>query len=114
MNALQRIFAVRPIGGSAGALADDDGAKNVFLTKESLTFPGVSLAGAAILQFIDETPAKGAALLLAIVLGGFVMAIGLATGQRSGIVDWITDIGVGVMNILLLAVAIYGGVAALS
>lgn len=114
MNGLQRIFAVRPIGQDVAALTDDDAAKNVFLTKESLTFPGVSLAGAAILRFLDSSPDKLWAVLIAVLLGGFVMAIGLATGTRTKPVEWIQDVGVGLINILLLAVAIYGGAIAVA
>lgn len=103
---------VRPLAGHLQALTDDDAAKNVFLTKESLTFPGVSLAGAAILRFADSMPDKKWAVLIAVLLGGFVMAVGLTTGKRTQPVEWVSDVGVGLINIMLLAVAIYGGAAA--
>lgn len=67
---------------AAGA-GDDDGKKSYYLSKESLTFPGVAAAAGTILRVIDSTPGKLPALIVAIVLGGALVIIGYQQSPQS-------------------------------
>jgi hypothetical protein len=64
-------------GASKAALAQgEDSKKSYYLSKESLTFPGVAAAAGTILRVIDSTPGKTLALIIAVVLGGALVIIG--------------------------------------
>jgi hypothetical protein len=94
----------------AGA-RDDDNKKSYYLSKESLTFPGVAAAAGTILRVIDSTPRKLVALIVAVLLGGALVAIGYQRtpqAERDKPGFRLEAVLMAVLNIGLLWVAILG------
>jgi hypothetical protein len=91
--------------------AASDGRKSYYLSKDSLTFPGVAAAAGTILRVIDDSPSKALALAVAAVLGGALVFLGYtrtpqAEREKPG---FIVEAGLmGVLNVGLLWVAILG------
>lgn len=101
--------AAATVEGSQTAL--DDNQKSYYLSKESLTFPGVAAAAGTILQVIDATPGKIAALVVAIVLGGALVLLGYqrtpqAERKKAGF--RVEALIMAILNIGLLWVAVFG------
>lgn len=98
-------------GAVDAAAAGDDNKKSYYLSKESLTFPGVAAAAGTILRLIDPTPGKLPALIAAIVLGGALVILGY---QRTPQTErdkpgFVVEASVmAILNIGLLWVALYG------
>lgn len=91
----------------------DGGASNqpLFLTAKNLTFPGVTVLGGLILNFIvKNTGADGAALwialAIALVFGGLLTWIGLTDpkNRQSKPIQLV----VGIINTALLWIALFG------
>jgi hypothetical protein len=64
-------------------VAADDNKKSYYLSKESLTYPGVAAAAGTILKVLDSTPGKLLALVIAVVLGGILVSIGYQKTPQS-------------------------------
>lgn len=83
MSILAPMVKTPSASGAAAGLANDDDKKSYYLSKESLTFPGVAAAAGTIIRVIDSTPGKLFALLVAVVLGGALVIIGYQRTPQS-------------------------------
>lgn len=113
VNVLAPMVRTSPAAGAvdAAGVGDNDNKKSYYLSKESLTFPGVAAAAGTILRVIDSTPGKFLALIVAIVLGGALVIIGYqrtpqAERDKPGFVA--EALLMAILNIGLLWVAVLG------
>ena len=111
MSILAPMVRTPPASGVAAGLENDDNKKSYYLSKESLTFPGVAAAAGTILRVIDSTPGKLLALIVATVLGGALVIIGYQKtpqSERDKPGFAMEAIIMSILNIGLLWVAILG------
>lgn len=97
--------------GGAVALEDDDNKKSYYLSKDSLTFPGVAAAAGTILRVVDSTPGKLLALIVAMILGGALVIVGYQKtpqSERDKPGFAMEAVLMSILNIGLLWVAILG------
>lgn len=113
MSILAPMVRTPPVAGAVDAanVAVDDNKKSYYLSKESLTFPGVAAAAGTIMRAIDPTPGKLPALILAVVLGGALVILGYQRTPQAerdkpgfGVEAFI----MATLNIGLLWVAVFG------
>ena len=119
MSVLAPMLRMPPAAGAVeGATAGvDDNKKSYYLSKESLTFPGVAAAAGTILRAIDPTPGKLLALIVAIVLGGALVIVGYQRTPQAerdkpgfGVEAFIMAIlNIGLLWVAVLGVAIVTG-----
>lgn len=111
MSILWPMVKTPPAPGAPGGPANEDDKKSYYLSKESLTFPGVAAAAGTIIRVIDSTPGKFLALLVALVLGGALVIGGYQRTPQSerDKPGFVAEAGLmAILNIGLLWVAILG------
>lgn len=113
MSFLDRFFFV-PRPADVGALATEPSVGN-FISEASLSFSGMATAGGVILALVQSASGDTgtnwtAAVIIAVVIGLFLMTIGFWKAKKTNAdgLALFTGVGIGVFNTALLLAAMVG------